>query len=237
MEHDHEWPRTFVSMSVRKAHSSWTLGGLLWGIALLALASGSVVSPPNRSGVVGLTMLGHGLVLLAIAIEIFRGKDAKPPDDAWLVGGVLAVFLLIELTASLIARHEHDVDQCLWFASALGFSAAGILACRHGGASDGAIAVQLLFQGLMIVPAIGSFLISGFYLLGNPQADSRTTSFSAGFFIIVSVVLPIAFVASLAALAHDHARQDAQPSRVWTVLLIHEAAYVILAARWCYNGF
>ncbi len=227
-------------MSLESPRLVWSVGGLLWGVSYVALALGGLVSPANRSGVIGLTLLGHGLVLLAIADDIVTSKWVRAPDDAGLITGVLAIFLVLELAAFLVAQREHESDQSLWFANALVFAIAGILACWRGGASDGAIAVQILFQGLMIIPGLGAALLSGVSLLGTPEtagAMARAGPFASRFFVIVAVILPVAFVAILAALANDHARAVERPSRIWTALLIHEASYVLLAARWCYDGF
>ena len=226
-------------MTEPAARLPWNVASLLWGIALLALALGGLVATATPAGVLGILLLGHGLTFLALAIDIYSKNQNRKPPDVGLVTGVLSVFLAIELAGLVVARREGEANQALWFAAASSFAIAGMLLCRRGGASDGTITAQLLFHGNLIVPVLGAMVSLGMNALG--ASESAKAVFTAGpvaklAFVIAGVFLPIVLLMILAALAHAYSRPAENFSRVWTVLLVHEAAFVLLAARWIFDG-
>lgn len=217
----------------------WALSGLLWGVAFLMLAMAGAVSPANRSGVAGVAILGFALTALAVGLDLASGRRGRRPDDAKFVTGVLAAFAAVEGLGLFVARAEGEANQAAWFAVALGFAAAGVLASWRGGASDGAIAAQLFFHGVLIIPAVapvGKLIVAA---IGTPEA---VAAFAAAgpvarlLLIVGGVAMPPLFAGLLFALAYDFGRRDERRPPVWPALLIHEAAYVVIAARWSYDG-
>ena len=219
--------------------SRWGLAGLLWGLAFLALAMASAFSPPDRSGVASVAMLGFGLTAMAVGLDAAKGHAGRGPDDASFLTGVLAAFASVEILGLLVARAEGEADQTAWFAFALGFAAVGMLASWRGGASDGAVASQLFFHTVMIVPAlapIGKVIVAA---VGTPEAVGAfdTAGPVARLLLIIGgVAMPPLFAGLLFATAYEVLHHNPRKPPVWTALLVHQAAHVVIALRWSYNG-
>ncbi|MDB5350452.1 MAG: hypothetical protein JWN86_1699 [Planctomycetota bacterium] len=225
--------------TVKKSRTaSWTLGTSLWGVAFLSLAMAALLSPPDASGITGLTIAGHGLTAVALTVDIKRGRRRGPEDAAFLTG-VLLIFGLVELVGWLVAHRAGEADQALWFAVGLGFTVAGIVASLRGGGSDGAIASQLFFHGVLIVPALGSTGSLVGVLLGTIEADQafgHAGPIGRLLFTIAGIALPPLFAMLVAVLAYDLGHHGERESPVWPALLAHQAAYVVIASRWMFHG-
>ncbi len=215
------------------------LSTLIWGVAFLALTMSAVLSPATDSGVVGVTVLGFVLTGLAVAIDAISGREARRPEDVAFLTSVLAAFAAVEVFGLVVAQGENESRQAIWFAAALGFAASGILASWRGGGSDGSVAAQLFFHGVMVVPAIapiGKLAVRSF---GSPEAISAfgvAGPVAKLLLVIDGIAMPPLFAGLLFALAHDLSTRDETRSPIWPSLLIHQAAYVVIALRWSYDG-
>lgn len=213
------------------------LSSLLWCVAFIALGLGAVFLPADVSGIVGLTLLGHLLTALALGIDLRRRRKRGPTDAAFLAG-VLAGFAAIELFGLIVARREGEAGQAAWFAAALGFAAAGMLAAWRGGGSDGAIAAQLGFHGVLIVPAIAAAIALFSHAGGASIVRELGVAgpIARWLTIVSSVAFPPLFAMLMMVLPYDLAHRTERSSPVWPVLVAHESAYVVLAARWAFDG-
>ena len=213
---------------------------LLGAVAYSAEAIAAFLVPADATGVASLMRLGFGVTAAVVILDVLNRRLTRRADDAPALTAVLLVFAAIELAALVIARGEGETAQALWFAAALGFAIGGIVAAWRGGGSDGAVAVQLFLHGVLIIPALGaavSLLFSGFGNAGAAGALAKAGPVARRLFIVAGIALPPLFVSLMAVLAHDRSRAaDRAPSPVWTALLVHEAAHVVLAARWAYDG-
>ena len=77
---------------------SWNMATLLWAVAFLALGMAAILSPPNASGILGLTLVGHVLTAVALGIDVKQSRRRGPDDAAFLtivlvVGGIILSIL------------------------------------------------------------------------------------------------------------------------------------------------
>ena len=213
---------------------------MLWAVAYSAEAIAAFTVPADVVGVSSLMLLGHAVTGAVLLVDVVNRRLARRNDDAGFLSVVLLVFAAAELGALVVATREGEAGQAMWFAAALGFAAAGMLAVWRGDGSDGAIASQLALHGVLMIPAIGAVVMSLFVGRGNGGAAgvvAQAGPVARRLFVVGGIALPPLFVTILAVLAHDRSRAtERAPSAVWTALLVHEAAHVVLAARWAYDG-
>jgi len=208
-------------------------------VAFLALTMAAVLSPATDSGVVGVTVLGFVLTGFAVAMDATLGTHGRRPDDAAFLTSVLIAFAAVELFGLVVAQSENETRQAVWFAAALGFAASGMLASWRGGGTDGSVAAQLFFHSVMIVPAIaplGKFAVKSF---GTPEAIGafNTAGPIAKLLLVIDgIAMPPLFAGIMFALAYDLSKRDEARPPIWPSLLIHQAAYVVIALRWSYDG-
>ncbi len=151
----------------------------------------------------------------------------------------MAAFAIVEAVGLFSAWNEGEQAQRLWFGAALGFALAGAVASWRGGASDGAIGVQMFFHAVMMIPALAAVAT---LIVRSAGSASASATFSASgpiarlLFIVTGITLAPLFAALIAVLAHGASGSPDRRSPVWPALLVHEAAFVILAARWAYDG-
>lgn len=213
---------------------------LSWTVAYSAEAIAAFAVPADVNGVSSLMLLGHSVTGVALVIDVVNRRVPRRNDDARFLTAILMVFAAAELGALVVALREGEAGQAIWFAAALGFAAACVLAIWRGGGSDGAIAAQLALHGVLLIPAIGAAVAYLFMTRGDAGAGgawAQAGPIAVRLFVIGGVALPPLFVLILAVLAHDRSlATERPPSPGWTALLVHEAAHVILAARWAYDG-
>lgn len=213
---------------------------LIWAVAYSAEAIAAFTVPADATGVLGLMLLGHVVTATVLIVDVVNRRRARGDEDAGFLSAVLLIFAAAELGALLVAYREGETSQVMWFAAAFGFAAAGLLAVWRGGGSDGAIASQLALHGVLMIPAIGAAVTSLFMIRGDVGAAgalAQAGPVARRLFVIGGIAMPPVFVTILAVLAHDQSsRAQRAPSPVWTALLVHEAAHVVLAARWAYDG-
>ena len=213
---------------------------LLWAVAYSAEAIAAFAVPADVAGVSSLMLLGHAVTAAVLLVDVVNRRLARRNDDAGFLSVVLLVFAAAELGALVVATREGEAGQAMWFAAAVGFAVAGMLAVWRGGGSDGVIAAQLALHGVLMIPAIGAAVTSLFMGRGNGGAAgvvAQAGPVARRLFVVGGIALPPLFVTILAVLAHDRSRAaERAPSPVWTALLVHEAAHVVLAARWAYDG-
>lgn len=213
---------------------------MLWAVAYSAEAIAAFAVPADVAGVSSLMLLGHTVTGAVLFMDVAIRHRAQRVDDAAFLTAVLMAFAAAELGALVVATREGEAGQAMWFAAALGFAVAGMLAVWRGGGSDGAIAAQLALHGVLMIPAIGAAVTSLFMGRGNGGAAgvvAQAGPVARRLFVVGAIALPPLFVTILAVLAHDRSRAaERAPSAVWTALLVHEAAHVVLAARWAYDG-
>jgi hypothetical protein len=213
---------------------------LLRAVAYSAEAIAAFAVPADLTGVSSLLLLGHVVTGTVLAVDLWNRRVVRRSNDVGFITVVLIVIAAIELTAFVVARREAESGQALWFAAALGFAVVGVLASWCEGGSDGAIASQLFFHGVALIPAVGVAFWLVFSGPANPDATEallRAGPIARRIFVVAGIALPPLFVSLLAVLAHERSRGvERFPSPVWTALMVHEATYVVLAARWIYDG-
>ena len=217
----------------------WSLAGLMWGVAFVMLGIASVMSASNRSGVMGVALLGFILTGIAVVMDVISGHRVREPDDATFLTGVLLAFEAIEILGFVVARSEGEANQAAWFAAAVGFASVGILASWRGGGSDGAVASQLFFHGVLIVPAVAPIGKLAVRWIGSPEAIAafQTAGPVARLLLVIGgIAMPPLFAGLLFTLFYDVGKRDDRRPPVWPVLLASEAAYVVIALRWSYDG-
>ena len=213
---------------------------LLCAVAYSAEAIAGFTVPADVAGVSSLMLLGHAVTGAVLIVDVVNRRGSRRNGDAGFLAVVLLAFATAELGALVVAYREGEIGQAIWFAAAVGFALAGMLAVWRGGGSDGAIAAQLALHGVLMIPAIGAAVTYLFMTRGNVDAAgalAQAGPITRRLFVVGGIALPPLFVTILAVLAHDRSpAAERAPSAVWTALLIHEAAHVVLAARWAYDG-
>lgn len=217
------------------------VSSLLWGVAYVALAIAGVMSPTDPPGIVSLLALGHGVTLAGVVADVNSGpRPRRLRSDVALLGAILLVVASVDAIALGVSLREGESAQALWFGAAIGFAVAGVIAAVTSAPSDGAVAAQLAFHGVMTLPALGAVLALVFGALGDPAVApvmARGTPVARRVFVVGSILLGPLFVTLLAVLGFEAARSDDSPrSAAWTALLVHEAAYAMMAARWAFDG-
>ncbi|MBX6316745.1 MAG: hypothetical protein IRY99_28105 [Isosphaeraceae bacterium] len=209
--------------------ASWNVGTLLWAVAFAALALAALLAPADAGGVVGLVAVGHGLWLTAFYVEPTVRRSAADGRAQALVAVVLVVLGSCEALGLARALAEREWDQGLWFGLALSFAAAGVLGTMRRGPSDGVLACQLFFHGLMLVPALAA-------LADRLLATGGAGPLAPRLVVIVGVAVPVLFATLLLILAHDLHRPPEARDLAWAALLAHQAAYVVILIRWAGHG-
>jgi len=225
-------------MAVR---SGANLSSWLWAVAFSALALSALAAPADEGGVRNLA-LGGGVLWGTAFILDPDGRRARrrgEPRATGLVVGVLVVAGLAEALAMASALGEGQDPQALWFGSGVGFAAAGVASTLRRGPSDPALACQLFLHVLVLFPAAAIVLVALLRaIVGGAGAGAVTgaSPLTKSLILVVTIALPLLCTSLLATLGYQLTRPTEERSLPWTALLVLQAAFAALAARWAYDG-
>ncbi len=213
------------------------VSGLVWVVAFSALGIDAISAFPDAAHVAALVVAGHGLTAAA---WLWAGRESRPARRGnGLLVAILATFAAIEIVGQGVAIREGQGDLASWFALALSFSAVGLLATSRATPTDGALAAQLFFHPVLAIPALAALIRAASAAIGGPaaaRAFGGTAPVARLLLVVVGVVLPILFAALVVQLLYELSRPRGTRDPVWTSILAHQAAFVVIACRWSFDG-
>ncbi len=217
----------------------WSVRDWLWAVAFAALGCGVVQAPAEARSVVILSGVGHSLWALAFSLDKALASSPKRSDASGLIASVQVVFALAESLGTGMALTQSEYNQALWFVLGLSFAVAGMLNTLRRAPGDAVIVAQMLFHFLMVVPALAGLINLGMAWSAGRSAATVLTGpagLTRTLILISAVAFPPLFLTIVGVLAFELTRPRSDRNPIWTALLGHQAAFVVIVLRWGVDG-
>lgn len=218
---------------------TFTLGETLWAVAFATLGLAALLTAPDYRAVISLTLVGHALTVLAIALDDSAPDTLSTPRGATYTIATLAVGLVGEAAGGIGLLALGAYDLAAWFLVALSFAAAGIVTTLRRVPGDNVFGCQIFFHGTFLsplAPALIGWLFASSYADQGGDRPLGIAAAGVAVLVIRTVWIPLLFVTLLAVLTFNlsRVRQDRGPC--WDVLVAHQAVFAVIVFRWAANG-
>ena len=218
------------------SRSFWTTSSLLWLTAFSGLLLASVALRADRDGVIGLTLCGGLLCLVAIVTE--PRDSARPSKRSWMVLAILAAAGGFELLA-LILLGDVRKSLGLWYAVVLFQSITGAVLAWRREPRDAALLCVMAYHTIVNFPTAILIILILIRWTAAPDAALPPLSVSLSSMmvsVVVVILMPLFILLALTMLLLEATQPAGERQLGWSVHLVSLLTTAIILARWSARG-